>query len=36
MPEWWPTFCGTIDVVLGAGLAWLLLRRKLRAEAPTS
>ena len=34
MPQWWPMFCGSIDVVLGAGLAWLLLRNKVRAEAP--
>jgi K+-transporting ATPase A subunit len=34
MPKWWPIFCGTIDVALGVGLAWLLLRNKLRAEAP--
>lgn len=32
MPQWWPRFCGTIDVVLGVGLAWLLLRSRLRAE----
>lgn len=26
MPQWWPMFCGSIDVALGIGLAWLLLR----------
>ena len=34
MPQWWPLFCGSIDIALGIGLAWLLLRDKLRAEAP--
>jgi hypothetical protein len=33
MPEWWPVFCGTIDVVLGVGLAWLLLQNKVCAAA---
>jgi len=27
MPQWWPGFCGTIDVVIGGWLAILLLRR---------
>jgi hypothetical protein len=34
MPQWWPMFCGSIDVAMGIGLAWLLLRNKVRAEAP--
>jgi hypothetical protein len=24
MPTWWPLFCGSIDLALGAWLAWLL------------
>ena len=27
MPEWWPAFCMSYDVVAGACLAWLLKRR---------
>lgn len=34
MPQWWPMFCGSIDVAMGIGLAWLLLRDKVRAKAP--
>lgn len=34
MPQWWPMFCGSIDVAMGIGLASLLLRNKVRAEAP--
>jgi len=26
MPAWWPLFCGSIDIALGAWLAWLLKR----------
>ena len=26
-PVWWPAFCGTIDIVLGSYLAFLLWRR---------
>ena len=26
MPIWWPFFCGSIDVVMAAGLAWILVR----------
>jgi len=24
LPVWWPGFCGSYDVVAGAGLAWLI------------
>jgi hypothetical protein len=34
MPQWWPMFCGSIDVTLGVGLIWLLLRDKIRAKVP--
>lgn len=27
MPEWWPGFCGSIDVFMGTYLAFLLRRR---------
>lgn len=27
VPQWWPMFCATYDVVAGAYLAWLILRR---------
>lgn len=33
MPAWWPMFCGSIDVAMGVGLAWLLLQDKVRAAA---
>ena len=26
VPDFWPAFCGTYDVVAAAGLAWILLR----------
>lgn len=26
MPLWWPAFCGSIDVTMAGGLAWILLR----------
>ncbi len=32
MPQWWPMFCGSIDIAMGIGLAWLLLRDKVRAK----
>jgi hypothetical protein len=32
MPEFWPAFCGTIDVALGVILAILLLRRTIPAR----
>jgi hypothetical protein len=32
MPTWWPTFCGTIDIVLAAVLAVLLLVRAIPAR----
>ena len=32
MPEFWPAFCGSIDVALGAILAILLLRRAIPAR----
>ncbi len=27
MPEWWPYFCGSIDVTMGGFLAWILVNR---------
>src|SRR5688572_19347377 len=32
VPTWWPTFCFTIDVLLGVFLGWLLRRGTLRAR----
>ena len=32
VPVWWPAFCGTIDVLLGAILGWLLYRRSISAS----
>ena len=32
VPAWWPMFCFTYDVVAGAYLAWLLVRRRVRAH----
>lgn len=35
VPDWWPTFCGVVDVVLGG---WILTRRdknSLKARLPT-
>lgn len=29
VPSWWPAFCGSIDVALGAWLGWLLLQRRI-------
>lgn len=26
MPAWWPYFCGSIDVAMAGGLAWIILR----------
>ena len=34
VPRWWPGFCMTIDVVLGAWLAGLLLRRSGASPTP--
>lgn len=31
VPAWWPGFCGTIDIVLGLYLAWLISRNRIRA-----
>jgi hypothetical protein len=33
VPVWWPQFCLTYDVVASGYLAWLLLRRAVRAHA---
>lgn len=30
VPTWWPGFCGTIDIVLGLYLAWLISRNRIR------
>lgn len=33
VPLWWPAFCLAYDVVAAVYLAWLLLRRRIRAAA---
>jgi len=33
VPPWWPAFCLAYDVTAAAYLAWLLLRKRLRAAA---
>lgn len=33
VPAWWPMFCGTFDVVAGACLGFILVRRK-QASSP--
>ena len=30
VPVWWPGFCGSIDIVLGVYLAWLITRGRIR------
>lgn len=30
VPTWWPGFCGSIDIVLGLYLAWLISRNRIR------
>lgn len=30
VPVWWPGFCGTIDIVLGVYLAWLIVKDRIR------
>lgn len=30
VPTWWPGFCGSIDIVLGLYLAWLITRDRIR------
>ena len=30
VPVWWPGFCGTIDIVLGVYLAWLIFKDRIR------
>lgn len=32
VPEWWPAFCGTIDVVLAAGLGIYLRQQAMRSR----
>jgi hypothetical protein len=32
VPEWWPAFCSSIDVTMGAYLAWLLQSKRLSAR----
>jgi hypothetical protein len=32
VPEWWPAFCSTYDVVAAGVLAWLLMRSKIAAR----
>lgn len=36
VPAWWPQFCLTYDVVAGAYLAYLLLRREVGAQNVTT
>jgi hypothetical protein len=36
VPQWWPEFCGTYDVVAAAYLAWLLKSGRIRAAAPAA
>lgn len=33
MPQWWPAFCGTIDIAIAAGLVWLILQGRRSADA---
>ncbi|MDP3857971.1 MAG: hypothetical protein Q8Q73_09455 [Stagnimonas sp.] len=33
VPVWWPAFCLAYDVAAAAYLAWLLLNRRVRADA---
>lgn len=35
VPEWWPRFCGTYDVVAAAGLALLIRRRRTEVGSAT-
>lgn len=34
IPQWWPAFCGTYDVLAAAYVAWLLTRGRLAARPP--
>lgn len=36
VPDWWPMFCASIDVVIGFYLAWRLYSGKIAASDPTS
>jgi Protein of unknown function (DUF3703) len=36
VPDWWPMFCASIDVVIGLHLAWRLYSGKIAASDPTS
>lgn len=36
VPAWWPGFCASIDVVIGAYLAWRLLNNQIEAVGPLS
>ncbi|MBS1709185.1 MAG: hypothetical protein JSS65_10765 [Armatimonadetes bacterium] len=33
MPVWWPAFCGSIDVTMAAGMAWILVRSNASQKA---
>jgi len=33
LPVWWPGFCGSYDVVAGAGLAWMIWSGRTGAKA---
>ncbi|MEP7364304.1 MAG: hypothetical protein ABI972_13705 [Acidobacteriota bacterium] len=34
VPHWWPGFCGTVDILLGASLALLHMRDSRTPQAP--
>jgi hypothetical protein len=36
VPAWWPAFCLAYDVTAAAYLAWILSRRKVRADSSAS
>ena len=36
VPAWWPAFCGSIDVVLAAGLGAYLRQEAIRSRLPAS
>ena len=35
MPQWWPAFCGTIDIVIGAWVAFLSIPKPASDPLPT-
>jgi hypothetical protein len=36
VPTWWPAFCGTYDVVIGAAVATLLIRDRANRQRSTA